>query len=340
MIRSITDINIKNITFIQPELVSKNRIHIGCQYDGNNGIFVQTPLSTIYSLENYMNIGFPNIDHNPEVIKFVKLIDSIDNYIFSIQKDLWRQIGKNTRDKKFYPSIRWNNNKTNVYMNLQLQKQKIRNNSNKIILTPFLDVYDSNKKHVSIDYIEPFCSAYNIIYFEYIWISLDTKSMGLHWSVLQSKIYKNIIRFNECMIKDDEYDNPFLKPEEHCQCCSKKTAIVSNNDEYDKYIKMKKMGIPIEAIKLKIKQDGLDISVFENLNNKTADITPIKTITNSNTTKISANMLSAVILKKASPIEKEIKAKELIPLQLREKYTPPSKDDILNILNRLKKVDK
>jgi hypothetical protein len=297
-------------------------------------------------MENYMNIGFPNIEHNPEAIKFIKLIETIDNYIFSIQKDLWKQVGKNTRDKKFYPSIRWNNNKTNVYMNLQLQKQKIRNSSNKIILTPFLDVYDSNKKHVSIDYIEPFCTAYNIIYFEYIWISLDAKSMGLQWSVIQSKIYKNIIKFDECIIKEDDYDAPFLKPEEHCICCSKKVKILTNennnevNNEYDKYVKMKKMGIPIEAIKLKIKQDGLDVSVFENLNSSVSTIPISHNRNEGGAPKISANMLSAVILKKAAPIEKENKPKELIPLQLREKYTPPSKDDILNILNRLKKVDK
>jgi hypothetical protein len=287
-----------------------------------------------------MNIGFPNIDHNPEVIKFIKLIEAIDGYVFSIQKDLWKQVGKNTRDKKFFHSIRWNSTKSNVYMNLQLQKQKIRNDSNKIILKPFLDVYDSNKKHVSIDYIEPFCSGYNIIYFEYIWISLDTKSMGLHWSVLQCRIYKNIIKFDECVIKEDDYDKPFLNPDEHCKCCSKKTVIISsnNNDEYEKYVKMKKMGIPVEAIKLKIKQDGLDVNVFENLNTSTKTITAIKTETGA--PRISANMLSTVMLKKATPIEKEAKPKELIPLQLREKYTPPSKDDILNILNRLKKVDK
>jgi hypothetical protein len=48
-------------------------------------------------------------------------------------------------------------------------------------------------------------------------------------------------------------------------------------------------------------------------------------------------MLQGITLKKAAVNVNETK-KEIIPLQLKEKYTPPSADEIKNILARLKKI--
>ena len=248
MIRSI---NTELIHISQPEYVSKNRIHFEFKYDNKTGIFLQTPLSTIYEINNSILIGFPNIHFNPEIEKFISLINTLDNYILSIQKELWKRVGKNTRDKKYYSSCRWNSNKTNIYMKLNLQKEIFRNTNNQVDTRPYLDVYDQNKHKQSVNYIEPFSTGYHIIYLDNIWISLNNKSMGLQWYIIQCKIYKNIIKLDECLIKDDDYDKPFLQPETHCNCCSKKQQQSSSippeeHPIYGRFIKMKRMGIPIE----------------------------------------------------------------------------------------------
>jgi hypothetical protein len=336
----LRNINTELIHISQPEPVSKNRIHFELKYNDKTGILIQTPLSTIYEVDNRMLIGFPNYDYNKDVIKFINLIEQIDTYIISIQKELWKKVGKNTRDKKYYTSIKWNHNKNNCYMRLSLQKELIRNRDNGVETKNYLDVYDLNKQKKTLDYIEPFSTGYHIIYCDNIWIS--DKSMGLQWYVIQSKIYKNILKFSECLIEDDEYDKSFIKPEIHCACCSKKQIITSNPEEHPtlgRFIKMKRMGIPIDAIRLKIEQENLSFNDFQNLISnipKAPTISPITAIP-AGRPNISANMLQGITLKKAAVNVNETK-KEIIPLQLKEKYTPPSADEIKNILARLKKI--
>jgi hypothetical protein len=345
MIRSI---NTELIHISQPEYVSKNRIHFEFKYDNKTGIFLQTPLSTIYEINNSILIGFPNINFNQEVNKFISLINTIDDYILTIQKELWKRIGKNTRDKKFYSSCRWNNNKTNIYMKLNLQKEIFRNTNNEIDNRPYLDVYDQNKKKQSINYIEPFSTGYHIIYIDNIWVSPNTKSMGLQWYIIQSKIYKNIIKLDECLIQDDDYDKPFLQPETHCNCCSKKLQQKSSSippeehPTYGRFIKMKRMGIPIDAIKLKLEQENLSFDEFQNIQNNIPKLPPATLSIShipSGRPNISANMLMGITLKKATINTVEPAKKEIIPLQLKEKYTPPSADELKNILARLKKTN-
>jgi hypothetical protein len=340
----LRNINNELIHISQPEYVSTNRIHFELKYNNKTGILIQTPLSTIYDINNQMQIGFPNYDYNPDVNKFISLIEQIDNYIISIQKELWKKIGKNTRDKKYFTSIKWNHNRSNCYMRLSLQKELTRNKDNIVETRTYLDVYDQNKEKKTINYIEPFSTGYHIIYCNNIWVSLNDKSMGLQWYVIQSKIYKNILKFTDCLIQDDEYDQSFIKPEIHCTCCSKKQILSTNPEEHPtlgRFIKMKRMGIPIDAIRLKIEQENLSFIEFESLLNNIPKAPTIPSITQSMPSgrpAISANMLTGITLKKATVNTNEMK-KEIIPLQLKEKYTPPSADEIKTILARLKKTN-
>jgi hypothetical protein len=342
MLRSI---NNEFLHICQPEQHSKNRIQFEIKYNDKTGLLIQTPLSTIYEINNKLLIGFPNYDYNPNVIKFISLIQQLDEYILSIQKDLWKQMGKNTRDKKYYKSIKWNNNKTNCYMKLLLQKELYRDTNNNINHKFYLDVFDINKNKKNLDYIEPFSTGYHIIYCDNIWVSLNDKSMGLQWYVIQSKIYKNIIKLDKCLIEEDEYDQTFIKPISHCSCCSKKIYISSNsnpeeNPIYGKFIKMKRMGIPIDAIRIKIEQEQLSFIEFQNIiNNLPSSPSIISNNIPSGRPNISANMLMGITLKKSLiNTEKNVK-KDIVPLQLKEKYTPPSADEIKNILSRLKKTN-
>jgi hypothetical protein len=152
------------------------------------------------------------------------------------------------------------------------------------------------------------------------------------------------LKFTECLIQDDELDQSFIKPEIHCSCCSKKQIIPTNPEEHPtlgRFIKMKRMGIPIDAIRLKIEQENLSFIEFESLLNNIPKAPTIPSITQSMPSgrpAISANMLTGITLKKATVNTNEMK-KEIIPLQLKEKYTPPSADEIKNILARLKKTN-
>ena len=99
------------------------------------------------------------------------------------------------------------------------------------------------------------------------------------------------------------------------------------------------MGIPIDAIRLKIEQENLSFNDFQNLISNIPKAPTISHITAipAGRPNISANMLQGITLKKAAVNVNETK-KEIIPLQLKEKYTPPSADEIKNILARLKKI--
>jgi hypothetical protein len=338
MIRTI-DTNLINI--VQPEYVSKSRIHFEFKYKEQSGLIIQTPLSTIYDVDNIMSIGFPNIYFNKDVEDFIRLIESIDDYIQSIQKDLWKRIGKNMKDKKYHKSVFWNTYKTNVYMNLKLQKETIRNDNNEVTTTSYLDVYDCNKKKVKIDYIKPYSTGYHIIYLQNIWVSITNRTMGLQWYVIQSKIYRDVMSLNECIIEEDEYDKPYINPEIHCKCCMykqtpKETSTKINLEDhpvYGKYMKMKKMGIPEGAIRLKMGQEGLKYEDMEKLGSGGEIKENVV-----NRPMINANMFSGVKLKKVE-ISAEEKKKEVIPLQLRDKYKPPSEEELKSILSRLKKRD-
>lgn len=338
MIRNI-DTNLINI--VQPEQVSKSRIHFEFRYKEQSGLLIQTPLSTIYDINNVLSIGFPNIHFNKDVEDFVKLIENIDDYIERIQKDLWKRIGKNMRDKTYKRTLFWNEYRTNLYMNLKLQKETIRDKNNEVVTRHQLDIYDCNKNKVGIDYIKPYSTGYHIIYLRNIWISITNRIMGLEWYVIQSKIYRDVKSVDTCIIQEDEYDKPYIKPEIHCECCSAKqknnTKDVSVTDNtlliYDRFIKMKKMGVPEGAIRMKILQEGLIYEDFEKIMNGENKISiPI-----SNKPMISANMLMGITLKKAVIHNKNEEKKDIIPLQLKDKYKPPSEEELRNILARLKK---
>ena len=110
----------------------------------------------------------------------------------------------------------------------------------------------------------------------------------------------------------------------------------------EKFFKMKKMGIPVQAIKHKMKMAGLDPDLFDNpqkamtLNNSFGS-----TSTDSEPVKITADMLSSVKLKRMSPEERarmeEERKKAKILDKVRTGVFEVNLDEILNIRGKLKK---
>jgi hypothetical protein len=112
----------------------------------------------------------------------------------------------------------------------------------------------------------------------------------------------------------------------------------------EKFFKMKKMGIPVQAIKHKMKMAGLDPDLFNNpqkaqslaLQNSFGS-----TSTDSGPVKITADMLTSVKLKRMSPEERarleEERRKAKILAKVQTGGLEINLDEILNIRGKLKK---
>jgi hypothetical protein len=97
---------------------------------------------------------------------------------------------------------------------------------------------------------------------------------------------------------------------------------------FGRYFKMQRMGIPEGAIEHKLRQDGLTIEEFRVfMNDGTVP-----------STKPKMNALFASINSGGFSLKKAEK-KEIIPIQVKDKFTPPSKDELQNLISKLKKVN-
>lgn len=59
--------------------------------------------------------------------------------------------------------------------------------------------------------------------------------------------------------KEDEPDNSEIKPKDE----EKEVQSASKDPRYEKYFKMLHFGVPKQAVKLKMEQEGLDASILE-----------------------------------------------------------------------------
>jgi hypothetical protein len=105
--------------------------------------------------------------------------------------------------------------------------------------------------------------------------------------------------------------------------------IIGNSDEYSKYFKMKKMGVPTVAIKHKMLMSGLNSNIIDMDEN-----TPIKMVNSINdksVPKITANSLLSVVLKKVNPSD------IIIPIKpVKHDIRVPSLDQIQDARKKLK----
>ena len=128
------------------------------------------------------------------------------------------------------------------------------------------------------------------------------------------------------------------------------------SEEYHKYFQMKKMGVPIDAIKHKIQLVGLDPKIIEFTNVKFTSSSlppppppPMLTLgSKSNTNR--TNLLSQISLgtklrkidREALAKENELKRKELFKEKLineNDGMVVPTEEQLLNSLRKLKSID-
>jgi hypothetical protein len=333
-------------------------------------MFVENPRIFLYNNRQYIkvNLCFYNYEFNDEVRNFINSILNIENKISNNHKTLWKNINKTTKNKTFVSSIYFNDTKTKAYLSLSIQTE-----TNNNISKPVISVYDKYKNIKDIDYIIPSATSYNIIYLRNVW--QKGNKMGLNWVILQSKVYHPIYKLDECLIMDPFENNPnsfynICSPSNNPTNINNNTVnntikIEPPSEEhpiFGKYVKMKRMKIPDGAIQSKCMMEGINYTDFLNYINPTAnkDISNIPPVMpnipppfllsslpkTENVNKITANMLLSVKLKKNNSESSDKQIIQGIPVPKKiyienpSGFKPPSASDLLNVLNRLKKISK
>lgn len=175
--------------------------------------------------------------------------------------------------------------KTNTYDNC------IRFKINKF--TKFYDQFQN------LTNVKPYLYGKFIIHLEGLWVN-NKKEIWFQWNLLQGKLYKEI-KFNHYSFIDE-------------------SPIEEKNDD-DKYSKMIKMGVPIDAVNIKKRIDkGIPPPppLPNNLNTKSKSIPKIK-----------AEDLQNVILRKSKPVKK---------MKTKNPFDPPTVEELQFTISRLKKI--
>lgn len=253
--------NVSDITFKKPEKIGKHSYVYKLHYQKKRKIIFQTPklhipyIPSVYRHKNYvfykLGLEADRLKYDSEVKSFLRQLESIDRHIKSRAGTLWEKIGYSRRNKKFKNSVLYNSDKTKgfLYMNIQVYQKQ-----------PVLSVFDCNKDVQNYEYLIPGSRAYSLIWLDNVW--MKSNQMGLNWVIVQMKVYLPIFKIDTCLIDesiDSKEDEDAVKKAQ--QTPSQGTTL-GTHPSYQKYFKMKRMGVPIMSIQHKLKMDGLDEQII------------------------------------------------------------------------------
>lgn len=321
-----TDIN--NFRLFCPENIAPKIFVYDIQYE-NKDYIIQTPRTSIYTIikdhpSSKICICFYNYEFCKETQEFINNILRIEDLIVEHKEFIWTKIDLSPKQKKLNSCIKFNPSKTKAYLYLNIHTDKFRN--------PILSIYDKNKQLKSLDYIIPQSNAYSIIMLNNVWTK--GRQMGLNWTILQTKIYHPISYISECLIIDDD-NNPIY----HYHNISKQSIDESSiktqplPSEYEKFAKMKKMGIPDFVIEAKMKLQGLDYTMLQQSSNTNKEFTDIKkSVIPFTPFDLVSTKLNKIDLTSSPKLD--IKDKLKIPST---HFKPPSNNELLEMINKLKK---
>lgn len=256
----------KNIGFFPIKYKKKNLILKSPTLILPNG--VSTYRNT---LKKYLLFNFPSI-FSKKHITFYKLLLNIDKFFNKNISNLLKHINL----------YRKNNNKDKIYKKNVIVKKCINNDLQEPVfktnLSENIKFYNSQDEEIDIHDIKKFSHCRILFYISGIWFH-DNK-FGLLIYCLQLKT----IEFkNKCFLED--YDNQVIINNENkdkvtikkicCPNCNETLKLIINNlinitksnitiipDEYNKFIKMRKVGVPSIAIKHKLMLENLDYKTF------------------------------------------------------------------------------
>lgn len=336
--------DVSNITFKKPERVGKNSFMCKLHYEKQKRIIFQTPklhvpyVPTVYRHKNFvfykLCLEADRLKFDKSVQQLFKQIEHIDRFIKSRASMLWEKIGYSKRGKKFKNSVFYNDEKTRGYLYTSIQVYQRK---------PVLSIFDAYKEPQGYDYLIPESRAYSLIWLDNVW--MKSNKMGLNWVVLQMKVYLPIYKLDFCFIEEPD------------TTASDAGVALYKHPVYQKYFKMKKMGVPVASIQHKLRMDGLDASII--LKNETDTVplpssvmgTNVKCERTTTTEMESVNPQSAPIgglmgvlsglrsvkLKKTKPVPKPT----FKPVTFSAgNNRAPSLDAILSQLKNLKKINK
>lgn len=298
------EIHTEHIIFKKPICIGNNMYKYPIKYLAND-LIIQTPIIFIpfglsmYNNKTYLDISFVNIDSDKDMRMFKKSIDEINSCVI-------KKIKKKNKALKFTNSIKKSNN---------IYPDRLRLSIRDDIL-----VFNENKQIIDFDYIQPKMYIKILIHPECIWSNQE--SFGITWNILQLKLYTKLI-LNTYSFIDEEPENT-------------KDNKYKDDPKYEKYFKMIKMGVPMDAIKHKMIADNLDPTILDS-SNKTKQVVS-NIVTPLPPPMPSINLFSEIKKAKKQKENKVVKVKTI------NKDTPlcfrPSANEILNQLNKLNKCKK
>ena len=246
MISFLKNININNISISKKKIYTDNLQF----YKFKDDLIIQiNDLYSRFGLNSYfgekkITIDLSFTDNHTEEIN---ILNNIHLHLYNLIKhDLNNNNNKNNNNKK---------RKTKDFKKLEdLVRDSIYGKSIRCKVPNFLRVYSSNKVLLKHENIEPRVLLDCIIQFKGIWILNidDVKKVWIDISLVQCRLETPIF------LKD--YSFLDSKENEKVEYLEDKNDNPIDNSIYDKYRNMVKMGIPKQAVKLKIEMDGLEYS--------------------------------------------------------------------------------
>lgn len=300
-------INTDNIFIKKPIKYGKNIIKFPIKYKDNrklNDLILQS--SKLYlpfqisSFNNYFIIdySFCNVDFDEEQHQFLILLNEINVKIKKLIKT--KKINCYFKNKKMVNSLK------SKFMYPNILRTKILNKDQK-----YFEVYDQNKKMTNFDELKNSTYCKSILLLSDLWISINKKSYGLSWITLQIKLEVPLYLKGYSFIDESQIDNS-------------EYSEIQNNEVYQKYFKMIKMGIPKPAVRQKMVMNGDDPNILDLDSNSAL---PDKFLKKKKPLVVK-NLLANVQLKK-TVIKKKIKSKKRLG-------NAPSLEEILNSKKKLK----
>lgn len=344
MISFLKNINLNNISLSKPQIYTGNLYLYKFKEEfiiQINDLYSKFGLSSYYG-ENKKIIDLSFTDNHKSDIKILN----------NIHKHLYNLIINTNHIKKYNNSNNNNNdNSLNSDKSIKLDdlvRDSVYGKSIRCKVPNFLRVYSSNKVLLKHENIEPRVLLDCIIQFKGIWILNidDVIKIWIDISLVQCRL--------ETPIYLKDYSFLDSKENEEVEYLEYKNDNPIDNSIYDKYRNMVKMGIPKQAVKLKIEMDGLEYSeeIFistpklrNNINNSKNINNRKDNFKNINPKQLSLNDMLKNNFKNGN-FKSKLKKTEINNNKSPNKYKPPTNmnvptlDEIQNALKGLKKTSK
>tara|TARA_B100000795_G_scaffold239348_2_gene200963 strand:- start:201 stop:1169 length:969 start_codon:yes stop_codon:yes gene_type:complete len=313
IIKNYDSVKSKNFTLGNSNFYSENYKTVSIKYNNEN-FYIQTPyIINRYSPLKYdskisLNIplDFSNITHESldDISILYKLFNRIHNNIKNrLIKD----------DLKYSSCIKKNKNRPKC----PFLKTKLHSVEDKM----FLKVFKSDKTLSTQQEIRPGKEIRFILHLESIWVF--NKKFGINWYIVQAEVMLPHI-FDSYIFDNNISDE-----------------IISKHQDYKKFFKMVGMGIPKDAVKIRMELEGFDgqiiymapttlSKIILNKNNEML-IDNISNLNGTTLPKINIMNLKKVKLKKADIIENK-------KINIERDNRIPTMNQLQDQLNKLKNI--